>query len=114
MSRKSKDVHAQAGHIRGLVEIKVMAHLPLESYSSFGAQSAEELNTPQSKTKQNTYCALLLGSLSSEFKILLFIGSGYVLQMKLLGPGSHQEGQSCRLWVRAEHTYLNPNPEMAE
>lgn len=54
VSRKSKDLCAQAGHIREPVEVKVTTYLPLEGYFSFEVQSAKEVNTPQSKSKQKT------------------------------------------------------------
>lgn len=58
MSRRSRDLHAQAGHIEELVKIKVMAELPLEGYYSLEVQSAEGLNiTIKNKTK-NLLCII--------------------------------------------------------
>lgn len=84
VSRKSKDFCAQLGHIKAPVEVKVITSLHPEGYSCFGVQSDEEVNIPQSKTKQKTQCALLQGSLISEFKIPSIHRSQYVLQMRLL------------------------------
>lgn len=58
VSRKSRDLHAQAGHIGELVKIKVMAQLPLEGYSSLEVQSAERLNTTIKNKTKNLLCII--------------------------------------------------------